>query len=141
MAWTRQRCELAPWKQRRIAFDEAGVGVGYDEAHTAESAVAQAGKVLAPERLVLGVADIEVEYLTVAVCTQAGGDHDRFGHDMTVLSDMDVGGVRPDVHERLRSNRRVRHTVKSASIPGVRDASVRGVGHAAVWHAISWRSP
>ena len=35
------------------------------------------------------------------VSTQSGGDHDRFGHDVAVLADMDVGGVEPDVDERL----------------------------------------
>ena len=37
----------------------------------------------------------------MAVSTQSGGDHDRFRHDLALLADMDVGGVQPDVHERL----------------------------------------
>ena len=82
-------------------FDQPGVRVGDDETHTGQAAVGQRCEELAPERLVLGVADIEAEDLTMPVSTQSGGDHDRFRHDLAVFADMDVGRVEPHVDERL----------------------------------------
>ena len=82
-------------------FHQTRVRVGHDEAHTGQTAVVQAGEELAPERLVLGVADIEPDDLAMPVSSQSGGDHDRFRHDVTVLSDMRVLGVQPDIDERL----------------------------------------
>ena len=35
------------------------------------------------------------------VGAQPGGDHHGLGHDVTVLTYMHVGGVRPDIDERL----------------------------------------
>lgn len=32
---------------------------------------------------------------------ESGGDHDRFRYDLAVLADVDVGGIEPDVDERL----------------------------------------
>ncbi len=82
-------------------FDESGVGVGDHQADAGEAAVGEVGEELAPERLVLGVADIEPEHLTVSVSSQSGGDHDRFRHDAAVLSHVEIGGIEPHVHERL----------------------------------------
>ena len=82
-------------------FGQPGVGVGGHQAHTAQPAVDQPGQELAPERLVLRVADVDTEDFAMAVGTQPGGDHDRLGHDVAVLADVDVGGVQPHVHERL----------------------------------------
>jgi hypothetical protein len=91
------------------------VRVRDDESDTGESAVVECGEELAPERLVLGVADIEPEELAMPVRSESGGDYYRFGHDVTVLSDMHPGGVRPDVHERLMIEPVLR-TWRSASI-------------------------
>jgi len=82
-------------------LDQAGVSVGDHEADTAEAAVDEAAEEFFPERFVLRVTDVETEHLTMPVRTQAGGDHDRLGHDLAVLSDMNVGRVEPDVDERL----------------------------------------
>ena len=65
-------------------FDQPGVRVADDEAHTGESAVGEAGEELAPERFVLAVADIEAEDLAMPVSSQSGGDHDRFRDDLAV---------------------------------------------------------
>ena len=82
-------------------FDQPGVGVGDHQPHAGQAAVGELGEELAPERLVLRVADVDTEDFTMPVGTQPGGDHDRFRYDVAVLADMDVGGVEPDVDERL----------------------------------------
>ena len=48
-------------------LDQSGVRVGHDEADTVEAAVGEAGEELAPERLVLRVANVEAEDLTMPV--------------------------------------------------------------------------
>lgn len=85
--------------------DEASVGVGDDELHALETALVEVARELGPERLVLRVAQVDTEDFSTAVAAQSGGDHDRFGHDMAVLSDMDVGGIEPHVEERLMTRR------------------------------------
>lgn len=82
-------------------FDEPGMRIGDHQTHAGKAAIDQAGQELAPERLVLRVANVDAEYLAVPVSTQPGGDHDGFGDDVAVLADVDVGGVEPHVHERL----------------------------------------
>ena len=82
-------------------FDQPGMGVGDHEPHAGQAAIGEAGEELTPERLVLRVADIDTEHLTMPIGTQPGGDHDRLRGDVTVLADMHVGGIQPDVDERL----------------------------------------
>lgn len=78
---------------------EPGMGVGDHEFHSAQTALDEIAEELAPEHLVLRVADIDTEHLAVAVGSQAGGDHDRFGDHLAVLTHVQVGSVEPHVHE------------------------------------------
>jgi hypothetical protein len=77
------------------------VRVGDDQLHPVEAAVLEVAEELGPERLVLRVAHIDAEDLTVAVSTQPGGDHHGLGDDLAGLAHVDVGRVQPHVHERL----------------------------------------
>jgi hypothetical protein len=77
------------------------VRVADDEADAVEAAVDQPAEELGPEGLILGVADIDAEDLAVAVRATAGRDHDRAGDDLAVVADVHVGGVEPDIDERL----------------------------------------
>ena len=85
----------------RDRLGQSGVGVGDHEAHAGQAPVGEAGEELAPERFVLGVADVDAEHFAVPVGAQPGGDHDCFGGDVAVLAHVHVRGVQPDVHERL----------------------------------------
>ena len=77
--------------QRR---DQAGVLVGDHQLHAAETASAQRAQEPAPERLVLGVADVAAQDLPVAVGGDAGGDDDGHRHDLRgLVADVQVGGV------------------------------------------------
>ena len=81
------------------------MGVGGHEFHPGESAGVELAEELGPERFVLRVTDVDAEHFSAAVVAQPGGDHDGFGHDVAVLADMNVGGVQPDVDERLVAER------------------------------------
>ena len=78
---------------------ETGVVVGDDKADTGQVPFLQASEELGPERLVSGVPDIDAQHFAVAIGSETGRDHDRFGGDLAVLTDMDVGGVEPDIHD------------------------------------------
>jgi hypothetical protein len=80
---------------------ESSVRVGDHESNAVKVPVDQRAEELGPERLVLGVTNINTQHLTVPVSTKSGGDHNSFGDDLAALADMDVGGVQPEVDERL----------------------------------------
>ncbi len=75
------------------------MGVGDDQLHPAQAAGAQAAQEAGPEGGVLGVADGQAEHLTDAVGGDAGGDDDRFGHDVGAVVGLHVGGVQEQVGE------------------------------------------
>jgi transcriptional regulator with XRE-family HTH domain len=52
-----------------------------------------------PERAVLAVADRQAKHLTMAVGGDAGGDHDRLGHDRRPVVGLDVRRVEEQVSE------------------------------------------
>ena len=84
-----------------MACLEPGVGVGDDQLHPAQPAGLERAQERGPERAVLAVADGEPEHLAPAVSPDAGGDHDRLGHDPVVDPGLAVGGVQEHVGERL----------------------------------------
>ena len=75
--------------------------VGDDELGPGKAAIAQVAEELGPERFGLGVTDVDAEHLSVPVDTESCCDHDCLGHDVAVLADVLVGGIEPDVDERL----------------------------------------
>src|SRR5690349_16139283 len=79
----------------------SGIGSAAHELHAGQAAVGEIGEELTPERPALRVANIDPEDLTVTVSAEPRRDHHRLGHDVAVLADMHVGGVQPDVDERL----------------------------------------
>jgi hypothetical protein len=95
MAWTRHRCQDAPWNTTRMAARSPAW------ASEMTRRIFQPAKEIGPERFVFGVAHVDTRDLPMPVGTQPGGDHDRFGDHLMVLPDVDVGGVEPDVDERL----------------------------------------
>ena len=74
--------------------------VGDHQLDTAQAAVGEVGEELTPERLILGVTDVEPEHFAVPVGAKTGSDHNRLRRDVAVLANMHVGGVEPDVDER-----------------------------------------
>ena len=77
------------------------MGVGDHQAHAVQVAVFEAAEELGPERLVLRVPNVDAEDFSMPVGAQAGGDDHGFGDDLAAVADMHIGGVEPDVHERL----------------------------------------
>ncbi len=76
---------------------QAGVLIGDDELHSGQASALQMGEELAPEHLVLAVADIQPEDLPPALAGDPGGDHDRFAGDQPAATDMQVGGIQEHV--------------------------------------------
>lgn len=77
------------------------MGIGDDELDTGQAAATQVAEELGPELLGLAVPHGAAEHLAVAIGADAGGDHDRLGHDPAVDPRLAVGRVEEDVGERL----------------------------------------
>ena len=71
--------------------------VGDDEPDSGQATALQVGEELAPEHLVLAVADIQPEDLPPAVGGHTGGHHDRFAGDQPAAANMEVGGIQEHV--------------------------------------------
>ncbi len=80
--------------------DQAGVLIGDHQLDPAESAGLQRPEEVAPVRLVLAVADVAAQDLSVPVCGDAGGHDDGHRGDLRCLvADVEVRGVEVDVGE------------------------------------------
>ena len=92
-----QRCQAQP-STLAIAVLEPGVGVRDGELHPGQAARDQAPKEVGPERLGLGLADIDREDLAAAGLVHAMGDDQRLRHDAAAVADLlDLG-----VEEQIR---------------------------------------
>ena len=86
---------------------EAGVGVGDDQLHPAESAGLQAAQEGGPEGAIFAVDDGEAEDFPPPVGANPGGDHDRLGDHPPVDPGLAVGRVQKHIRERRRGQRPV----------------------------------
>ena len=77
MKWTRQRCQLAPWRTAAIAALQALVGVADHQLDPAEATSDQAAQELVPEGPVLARPDVQPQHLALAVAVDADRDHHR----------------------------------------------------------------
>lgn len=106
---------------------EVGVCVGDHQADPVKVAVLQRPKKLGPERLVLGVPNINTEHFAVPVSTEPGGDHHSFGDDLAAFSDVDAGRVQPEVYKRLMAQIPVAEH-RHASVDVLADPRHRALG-------------
>ena len=74
---------------------EAGVGVGDDQLHPLQPASAERAQERPPERLGLGLTNIQADHLTPARLLHAVGDHQRLVAYPTRLADPFDLGVQP----------------------------------------------
>ncbi len=75
------------------------MGIGDDQAHTAQATRPQRAQERRPERLVLAVAHGQAQHLPGAIGGHPGGHHDGLGHHPSSFVGLDVGGVEEDVGE------------------------------------------
>ena len=71
-----QRCQGQP-STCADRLLQPGVGVGDDQLHAGQAALDQAAQEAAPERLGLGLADVEADHLAVAGLVHGVGEHQR----------------------------------------------------------------
>ena len=90
-----QRCQGSQHRGDRGL--EPLVGIGDARAHTLESAGTQAAQELAPERLGLGLPDVQADDLTAAALVDPVGDHQRLVPDPAGLADPFHLGVQPQI--------------------------------------------
>jgi hypothetical protein len=76
---------------------QPGVGVRDDQLHAAQTALDQRAQERAPERLRLGLADVEGYHLPVTGLVHAVGKHQCFAHDAAAVADLLDLGVQPQV--------------------------------------------
>ena len=94
--WTVHRCH-GQVRTRSIAFLKALVLIGHRETHPRQPSGAEPAQELEPERLALGLADIDADHLTPAGLVNRVGNHERFAADMASVSDLEVLGIEPDI--------------------------------------------
>lgn len=99
MKWTRQRCQDAPWKATWIAEISPECASGDHQPNPAQTARLQRPEERRPERLGLGVADVEAEDLPGAVGGDADRHDDRLGDDLP--PDAGLAVRRVDEHIRV----------------------------------------
>jgi hypothetical protein len=78
------------------------VGIGDHQADSAETTGVQRAQELGPERLVLGVSDVESQHFTAPVGRDARSHDDRLGHDPVVDPGLAIGRIKEHVRERHR---------------------------------------
>jgi hypothetical protein len=76
---------------------QAGVSIGDDQSDTGQSALDQAAQEAAPERLRLGLADVEADHLAVAALVHRVGEHQALAHDAAAVADLLHLRVQPQV--------------------------------------------
>jgi hypothetical protein len=80
---------------------QAGMSIRDHQLHSAQASVFEVTEELGPECFVLGIADVDAEDFTVPIGSESGGDHHGLGDNLMMFADMQVGGIQPDVDERL----------------------------------------
>jgi hypothetical protein len=76
---------------------QAGVRVGHDQLHAAETALDQAAEEAAPERLRLALADVEADHLSVAGLMHGVGEYERFRHHPAAVPDLLDLRIQPQI--------------------------------------------
>src|SRR3954451_6238679 len=76
---------------------ETFVSVGDDKLHAFQATTHQTAQKLDPEGGGFRLTQAEPEDLAAAVLVDAGGDYCRDRHDATLLADLDVGRIEPEV--------------------------------------------
>lgn len=76
---------------------DSAVVVGDDQLHATQAAVGQAAQEGLPERLSLRGANIHAQHFAPAVAVHAHGDDHRDADDASLLPDLHIGGIDPQV--------------------------------------------
>src|SRR6266540_4230991 len=76
---------------------QPGVRVGNDQLHAAQATLDKSAQEAAPERLGLGLADVERDHLAVAGLVDAVGEHQCFADDTAAVADLLDLRVQPQV--------------------------------------------